>query len=60
MSSAFEPVLVNTPPPPPTRSKTGEPEMDSRGGKAAGGPLKSLMATRRNVAHWLFPGRLSE
>lgn len=60
MSSAFEPSSVNTPPPPPTRSLTGDQEMCSHGNPATGGPLRSLMATRRNVAHWLFPRRLSE
>jgi hypothetical protein len=55
MSSAFEPASVNTPPPPPTRSTTGDPEIHSHGNPVAGGPLRSLMATRRNVAHWLFP-----
>ena len=59
MSSAFEPFSVNTPPP-PNRPATGEPGMYGHGNPAAGGPLRSLMATRRNVAHWLFPGRLSE
>ena len=58
MSSAIEPTSVSTPL--PTGSITAESEMSSRGDRAPRGALRSLIATRRNVAHWLFPPRLSE